>query len=339
MKLSWKQIEPFVKSPDPKARVILVYGPDDGLMRERAKTMAKTIVHDLQDPFNVITLTTEQINDDPARLSDEAKAFSMMGGSRLIRVENAGDKLTALLKDYLEEPSSDNLIILEAGELGPRSSLRKLCESAKNAAAVPCYVDDERSASNVIRDSLREENLTINHDALSWLSMNTAGDRGRIRGEINKLIIYKGQEEPRTITLEDAQNACGEAGAMSLDNLVYAAAGGNPQMTLNAYSQLLGDGVSLIVVLRSVQNHFKKLHYVQAQMREGQSADQAMKSLQPPIFFKYESAFKGQLQKWSMPKINRALDRLNELEAQTKQTGMPAETLCSQALLSISSVR
>ena len=53
MKLTWKQIEPFVKSPDPAARVVLVYGPDDGLMRERAKLMGQTIVADLNDPFKL----------------------------------------------------------------------------------------------------------------------------------------------------------------------------------------------------------------------------------------------------------------------------------------------
>jgi DNA polymerase-3 subunit delta len=33
MKLTFKQIEPFVKNPDRAARVILVYGPDQGLIR------------------------------------------------------------------------------------------------------------------------------------------------------------------------------------------------------------------------------------------------------------------------------------------------------------------
>ena len=54
MKLSFKQIESFVKSPDPKARAILVYGPDQGLMKERSRIMAKTVNPDLNDPFNVI---------------------------------------------------------------------------------------------------------------------------------------------------------------------------------------------------------------------------------------------------------------------------------------------
>ena len=53
MKLTFREIEPFVKKPNPAARVVLIYGPDDGLMRERSKMISQSIVKDLNDPFNV----------------------------------------------------------------------------------------------------------------------------------------------------------------------------------------------------------------------------------------------------------------------------------------------
>lgn len=349
MKLAWKQIDPFVKSPDPKARVILVYGPDSGLMRERVSTMGKTIIDDLNDPFNAVTLTTDMLADDPARLSDEAKALSMMGGGRLIRVEGGGDKLTLLIKEYLEnDPSPDNLIIIEAGELGPRSSLRKLCESAKNAAALPCYVEDERGIANLIRDMARESGYRIDADATHWLAANIMGDRARARGEIDKLITYMG---PRTdtqgtgnhsnsqIRLEDVQHCCGEAGVANLDDLTYAVAGSDTKKAMNAFHRLLAEGVPEIVILRTLQNHFRRLHYTQCQMKGGTPTDQAIKSLQPPLFFKFETAFKGQLAKWNLIKLNGVLSKLSELEAQTKMTGTPVQTLCAQAILAISAMR
>ncbi|MBX2834579.1 MAG: DNA polymerase III subunit delta, partial [Micavibrio sp.] len=114
MKLSYREIEPFVKQPNPAARVILVYGPDYGLVKERAQIMGKTVIADLNDPFNAVTLSTDIILTDPARLNDEANAMSMMGGDRLIRVDNASDKLTTYLKVYLENPSNSALVILEA---------------------------------------------------------------------------------------------------------------------------------------------------------------------------------------------------------------------------------
>lgn len=335
MKLGFRDIEPFVKSPNPAARIILVYGPDQGLMKERAKTISQSVIADINDPFNAITLNNDILAEDPARLNDEANAMSMMGGNRLIRIENAGDKLTPLVKEYLETPNEQALIVLEAGELGPRSSLRKACEAAKNAAAVPCYVEDERDLSRLIRETLQSETLSAEHDAVQWLAANISGNRQKARSELEKLITYKGTDKT-PVSLEDARNACGESGATALDDLVYATAGHNPDKALRTFAKLTEEGVVFIVTLRSLQNHFRKLHITKSRMEQGINAENAMKSLAPPIFFKQQAAFKGQLQNWSLHGLNLVLNKLNDLEAQCKKTGAPVDTLCAQAILSIS---
>lgn len=335
MKLTWKQIEPFVKSPDQAARVILVYGPDSGLMRERAKAMGKTIISDLNDPFNAVTLSADQLLDDPARLGDEAGAISMMGGARLIRIQDSSDKISPLIKEYLEQPSLENLVIIEAGELGPKSPLRQLCEKSKNAAAVPCYVEDERGISQVIRDKIKEQNFTIQSDALAWLSSAISGDRQRALAEIEKLTIYMGTS-PANITLEDVQNCCGDAGAQGLDDLVYAVGSGQTELALKSFHKLLEEGIAEITILRSLQNHFRKLHLVKAMIEQGEAMDSAIKVLQPPLFFKLEQPFKSQITRWPLPAIANVLARLSDVEAQSKQTGTPVQTLIAQGLLSIS---
>jgi DNA polymerase-3 subunit delta len=335
MKLSWKEIEPFVKRPDARARAILIYGPDDGLMRERSGTIGKTIVADLNDPFNVAVLSSETLSGDPARLADEAMAMSMIGGARLIRIEGASDKLTVLLKEYLASPSHENLVIVETGELGPRSSLRLLFEKAPNAAAIPCYVEDERAVMGLIREIVSADGMTIQNDACAWLSQNISGDRRRARGEVEKLILYMGAQ--KNIKLDDVMAACGEAGDQSLDDLIYCMGAGKTDAALRAYTKLIGEGVAMITILRSLQNHFRRLHYIRAVMEEeGASADEAMKKLQPPIFFKNTDPFKAQLRKWSDDKLLAILTRLSAVEAQTKQTGAPAETLGAQVILSLS---
>jgi DNA polymerase-3 subunit delta len=147
MKLTFKQIEPFVQNPDPSMRVILIYGPDSGLMSERMRAIASHFVDNLNDPFNTCVLTPEILNEDPARLSDEANAVSMMsqpGDKRLIRIQSASDKVTLPLKSYLEDPNPNAVVIVEASDLGPSSKLRTLCEKDKQATAIPCYVEDER---------------------------------------------------------------------------------------------------------------------------------------------------------------------------------------------------
>ena len=338
MKIQFRQLEAFVKAPDKAARVILVYGPDQGLVSERAAAMGKTVVEDLNDPFNVAVLTSDGLAEDPARLTDEAGAISMMGGDRLIRVEEGSDKITVIVKSYLENPSDSALVIIQAGALGPRSSLRKLCESAKNAAALPCYVEDERDVSRFIRETLKTHNIGIEADAVAWLAAHITGDRGKVRSELEKVITYKGAEAS-AISMKDVQAVCGGANVQGFDDLIYAVGGRNSENALKAYSTLMEEGTAFIVILRSLQNHFRRLHSTKAYMQDGMDIDTAMKKLSPPVFFKQAPMFKGQVNTWSMPVLNMVLDKLTALEAQCKQTGMPVETLCAQAVLAISKSR
>ena len=318
--------------------MILVYGPDAGLVSERCAVMGKTVVSDLNDPFNVCILSAEQIVEDGARLPDEANAISMMGGDRLIRITDGADKITTALKTYLENPSDLALVIVQAGELSTKSSLRKLCEQAKNAAAVPCYVEDERGLGTVIGNVVREAGKAIDRDAVAWLAANISGDRAKVRSELDKLVTYKGGE-PGAITMIDVQAACGMAGAQSFDDLVYAVGAGNAAAALKAYGTLLEEGESFITVLRVLQNHFRRLHQAQALVAEGMDAGTAMKKLSPPIFFKQERAFQTQMSRWSRPALEQVLGKLTDLEAQCKTTGMPVETLCAQAILGVSKTR
>lgn len=342
MKLSWKQIEPFVKNPDPAARAILVYGPDHGLAKDRIKTLSLTVVSDLKDPFNVSTIDGEALAEDPSKLSAEAKAMSMMGGARVIRVEGAADKITPVLKDYLDDPSARNLVIIEAGDLKPKSPLRQLFEKAKNAAALPCYVEDERAVSTLIRESLKAHNLFIEPDAMSWMAASIGGDRLQIRGEIDKLITYMGGESAKAslkanlkISLEDVQACCGQAGAQGLDDLIYAFGSPNTGNVFYTYNKLIGEGIPVIVICRTLHNHFRRIHLVQNLMQSGQGLDQAMKTLYPPVFFKYEKAFIKQVHSLKSKDVLAVLSRLQKLEERCKKTGFVPETLCAQELVAL----
>ncbi|HEY1505396.1 MAG TPA: DNA polymerase III subunit delta, partial [Stellaceae bacterium] len=139
MKLPAARIAAFVKTPDAGMRAALVYGPDAGLVKERAEKIARAICPDLTDAFRVADLDPDGLPKDPARLNDEAASLSLMGGRRLVRVQDAGDGVGGLFDRFFKDPPpGDAFIVVSAGDLPPRSSLRRAFESAKTAAAIPC---------------------------------------------------------------------------------------------------------------------------------------------------------------------------------------------------------
>lgn len=340
MKIAPRDIDQFSKKPDPKARVILIYGPDRGLMKIRSDNVAKSLLEDINDPFNVVTLSIDKILEDPSSFIDEANSISMLGGSRLIKIQEGNDKIITYLKEYLKNPSPDNLVIIEAGDLKPKSTLRSLCESSKVAAALPCYMDDERSIEQIIRQTLNSKELRIDNDATQWLVANINGDRQHIMNEIEKLSLYSASSDtetnPKNISLSDVQDCIGLAGSQNFDDLIYNVAGGNASKAMVAYSALIDQGIPAVTLIRTMINHFMKLHYIKTLVLSGTPIEQALNKLTPKIFFKQKNAFIAQVNKWQEAELRMIISKLTEQEALCKKTGVPSNDLGAQAFLSIS---
>ena len=122
-------IQANLRELDPSFRAVLLYGPNEGLARERADRISKQIVDDLGDTFNVAHPPSDQVKADPPLLQDEMSAISMVGGRRLIRLERAGDSVSGAIANVLETKVGDALLVITAGDLGPRSKLRRLIEA------------------------------------------------------------------------------------------------------------------------------------------------------------------------------------------------------------------
>ena len=317
-------------------RVILLYGPDAGLVRERADVLAKKTVADLQDPFRVALLTGAMISEDPARLADEMAAQALGGGRRLVRVQQAAESLasplTALLADL---PLSDSLLLIEAGDLDKRSKLRGLCEGESDAvAAIPCYVEEGAAKQRIVADILQAENLRAPRDVLSFLCDVLPPDRMAMRSELEKLAVYaKGKS---SLDMDDVRSVVQDAGAAELDDLVFAVGLGDSRKARLLIDRLFEEQTSTVAVLRAAQRHFIRLQWARGQMDKGASAGEAVKRLQPPVFWKYADSMAAQLERWNAVKISRALERLYEAEAAVKRTGTPDTTLCAQVMLGLS---
>lgn len=337
MKLQARAIDGFLRTPDPSVRAILLYGPDAGLVRDRARQLGKSVVDDLADPFRVTDLLGKSLSDDPARLSDEMAAIAFTGGRRLIRVREAEDNSTAAFTALLEAlPPGDSLAVVETGDLGARSKLRLLFEGADGAVAIPCYVEEEASLGRVISDILGGHGLSADPDALTFLAGSLVGDRMVARGEMEKLSIYMGDK--KRVSLEDAQSVIGDSGALSLDEPIWAAAEGDFAVLDRSLGRLFAEDMSPVAILRGAQRHFQRLQLISAQVAAGKSPDAAVESLRPPVFFKMKPRLVRQARRWTPPLVRQALERLVDAEADCKRSNMPDHTLCARVLFQLASL-
>lgn len=333
MKLTGAAIERFLARPDPAIRLVLLFGPDQGLVRERADRLAASVVDDLNDPFRVAELTAQVLDDDPARLADEAAAISMLGGRRVIRLRPAGDRQAKLIASFLEAPAGDALVLVEAGELpGQRSELRRAVEGADNGAAIACYPDDAAGLDSLIDQVLGAAKLALDPGARAWLVEHLGADRAISRSELDKLVLYIGTG-PREVTPEDCRAIIGDASESGLDQIVEASLGGDLPRLERALVRSLGQGESPISVLRAVIRQVLQLQLARHLVDGGAPVERALMQLKPPVRFPRDRWFKATLQRWSAPRLAEAVDLLAEAELDAKTTGNPAETLTARALM------
>ena len=72
-----------------------------------------------------------------------------------------------------------------------------------------------------------------------------------------------------------------------------------------------------------------------ARISAGASVDEVMRAARPPIFFKHQDGVRRQLREWREPILRIALDHIAQAEVHIKTTGLPAETLCREALAAV----
>lgn len=332
MKLVGKDIDSFVKQPL-KARAALIYGPDHGLMMQRMQAIIATLLPDPNDPFNRTDLTQDQILDDPARLSDELASYSMMGGCRVIVMRDVTDKATKLLEPLITDLNDNNYLIVCAEELGARSSLRLLFEGTATLAALPCYKDEGRDLQQLIRDYCRDARIQITPDALDYLSFHLRGDRLMILSELEKLALYFGENS--SISLEELRHVMDDSSEKSFDDICNALASGQIVAMCRALDRLALEGVHSVAIIRAISRYYARLADIHALRAKGQSTEQAVNALRPPVFFRQKPILRQHADRWSQKKIDHVLHLMVQAEKDSKLGGDLGDTICHQYLLRV----
>lgn len=330
-------VDRFIAKPDPAIRIVLFYGPDGGLVTERADTFIRNVTDGSDDPFATVRLESNEVADDPGRLADEAHAVPMFGGRRAILVRQTGNRaVVPSLEALLDAPPTDSWVAVVAGELRRDSPLRKLCERHNGAAAIACYADQARDLDRIIDSELGEAGLTVAKDARTLLHQLIGADRLASRSEIRKLCLYVA--DAGAIEVDDVRAIVGDASAFAVDEAVDALALGDIAAFDRTFRRLTAAGTPGFVILGAALRHFDFLHRARAAYGKGTSAKDIVGRARPPIFFKRQPKVERQISLWPSPRIERALAHLNEAMVESRLRNAIADAVTGQALTLVATV-
>ena len=334
------EIERFLKAPEPHIRVALLHGKDRSGVLERAVALCKTVTPDLNDPFNVTSLTESDIDSDPVKLEEALTALSMLGDRRLVRVRLGDPKpgvdkaVAAAVTAHAEgQYNPDAMLVIEAGALGRESALRKAAEKANGAAAIACYEDEVGDVARMTRDALSADKVGLTSDALDRFVARLPRERGLMRQEIERLILYIGPGSGKTIDVPDLELHLGVEPDASLSDAALQAFGGRAGPAQAGLRRALAEGESAVMAVRMVSMHAAKIRKINVLQASGSGAKEAAKAA--GVFWKQEAEMLRQARSWRLEYLDQVLDSINTADVATKTTGMPEHLIAERLLLEI----
>ena len=321
--------ERFVEKPDPKCRLMLVYGPDTGLVSERAHQIAGALATGLGgevEPFD------PDSSSEPGLLFDAATSLSLFGGQQVILVRATSKQIAGIVAAIVEHDGAAPLVV-EAGDLKPSAPLRKLAEGHAAAVTIPCYTDSAEAIGRLVDTTCSKAGLHIEADARDALVSLLGGDRLATRGELEKLRNYCAGES--NVTLDDVMAVCGDASALLLDDAIDAVALGNAHDAETTLRRAVESGTAIPAIIAALSRHFLQLRAARLLVEEGNTAESAMRAMRPPVFFKRQTAFKRQLSAWRHDAIDEALERIQTADAATRLNADLNTELAGRLVLSL----
>ncbi|WP_414472583.1 DNA polymerase III subunit delta [Microvirga sp. M2] len=325
-------VDGVLRRPDPRIGVYLFYGPDMGLINERARAVAERSVDDPSDPFQLIRIDGDDIASDPARLADEAGTMGLFGAKRAIWVKSTSRNIAPAVDIALKGSLQDTVIILEGGDLQKSSPLRTLCERSQKALALPCYADTGRDLGAVVDETLKNNGSSIGREARTALVASLGGDRLATRGELSKLMLYA--HGKREITLEDVDAIMSDVSSLAMDAVVDAAFGGEGTSLEIGSRRLAAEGVHASVVLGAALRHALMLLTARLSVEDGRPIPAVMETLRS-LHFRRKPLVERHLQRWTSESLKAAITILQASLLDTRRLSNLDDTIAAKALLDL----
>ncbi|MBU6207159.1 MAG: DNA polymerase III subunit delta, partial [Alphaproteobacteria bacterium] len=280
MRATRAQVERAFDTQDSAVVAALLYGPDEATSNALAGRLAKAMGADAER----IDLDGAELKVDPARLADEAAAFSMFASKKWLRV-SGGDEVVPALDALLDLPSTGNPVVIIASALPKTSALVKRALEHPAVLALASYVPDAADAVRMVIALGREHGLQIDAPVARRIVEANGSDRAVIGQEIAKFALYLDAEPGRVATLEvgtlDALAADSAEG--DVNALVNHVMDGRAGAVNDDLARIGGEGVR---ILNALGARVLLLARLRAEVDGGNALRQVMETAGRAIFWK-----------------------------------------------------
>ena len=218
----------------------LIYGENEGQKNEIIQALKNKLRGDIEnyDETQILNNTEEFY----------AKIFnkSFFENEKIIIINRCSEKLYEVVENLKEKNISDIKIILNANVLEKKSKLRNFFEKSKELVIVPTYKDTSITLMEIAKKFFYNYKISISQETVNLLVNRCNGDRGHLKSELNKILIYI---QDKNISLEEIFKLTNLAENFSINELVDTSLSKNSLKTseiINESNYKNEDGIMIL---------------------------------------------------------------------------------------------
>jgi len=336
VKLGGREAARHFADPDRSATGTLIYGQD--AMRvalKRQELIANLIGPQGEEEMRLERIAASELRKQPVLLIDAMRAQGFFPGPRVAFVEGAADGLTKIIAAALADwQQGDAQIIVTAGSLTARSTLRKAFESHKSAFATGIYNDPPTREE--IEADLKKAGLG-NIDPQTMADLTALAreiDPGDLRQTIEKLALYKLNDDTPA-TSADLEACAPLTTEAALDDVLNIVAEARTAEIGPVMQKLTGQGIQPVGLCIGATRHFRTLH---AAASDPGGVSAGIARARPPVYGPRRDRMLRQAQNWGLSKLESALTMLTDTDLQLRSAAQraPQMALVERTLIRLS---
>ena len=294
-----------------KQNFFLIYGENEGLKKEVIQGLLK------YQNGNTENYDEAQILINKELFYEKIFNQSLFEKEKVIIVNRCSEKIYEIIENILEKDISDTKIILNANILEKKSKLRNLFEKDKGLIIVPTYKDTPLGLLEIARKFFYNYKISISQEAINLLVSRCNGDRGHLKSELDKVLIY--MHDRKNIYLEEIYKLTNLSENFNINELVDNSLSKNYKKTSEIINESRYKSEDGMIILRTFLQRAKRLLNIYEKQDNNVSFDSLINDYKPPIFWKDKPIVKKQLENWSKSKIKELINNINKTETYLKK--------------------
>ena len=338
MKGKQQDIQSIIEAKETSFKAVLLYGPNSFVIADLYKKLSKSLIDEEKEIFGSREFDAKEITGDAGEFYNETQSLALGSKQKYLKVNMTGSEAGGAILDFLKIEQNDVTLIIKAGTLSPRSSLRKAVEGSNSSIIVPFYEDDAKSLISFMQDKAKQNNFSITRESCNEIISLSGLDRGRINNSIESLMLYLETSSSREIGVEEVKLVLFDSNQSQTNELCKNVCLGKTEESQKILSRLTLQGVTAPQFVSAFLAHFQKIHMTGLRVLSGASISGAIKEIKPPIFYKEIKSYQSQVENWNTKKTERALDILIEADLKTKEFSGLGSSIIGDIVLRLSNV-